>query len=109
MLASILGHRAIEGGYRVNYTAAADLIARTAKAALEGRWATAMCFWNGPQLLIVDELGYLPPADEAASQFVQVVSRRHEHGSRHRAVDHRRQLRMRADRRHPRPAPRTHR
>ena len=26
-----------------------------------------MRFWNGPQLLIVDELGYLPLPDEAAS------------------------------------------
>ncbi len=39
MLATILGHRAIEAGYRVYYTTAADLVARTAKAALEGRWA----------------------------------------------------------------------
>jgi DNA replication protein DnaC len=40
-----------------------------------------MRFWNGPQLLIIDELGYLPLADEAASHFFQVVSRRYEHGS----------------------------
>ena len=81
MLATILGHRAVEAGYRVYYTTAADLVARTAKAAIEGRWANTMRFWNGPQLLIVDELGYLPLADEAASHFFQVVSRRYEHGS----------------------------
>jgi DNA replication protein DnaC len=40
-----------------------------------------MGFWNGPQLLIGDELGYLPLAAEAASHFFQVVSRRYEHGS----------------------------
>ena len=76
MLATILGHRAVEAGYRVYYTTAAELVARTAKAAIEGRWANTMRFWNGPQLLIVDELGYLPLADEAASHFFQVVSRR---------------------------------
>jgi DNA replication protein DnaC len=81
MLATILGHRAVEAGYRVYYTTAADLVARTAKAAIEGRWATTMRFWNGPQLLIVDELGYLPMPAEAASHFFQVVSRRYEHGS----------------------------
>ena len=81
MLATALGHKAIEAGYRVYYTTAADLVAPTAKAALEGRWATTMRFWNGPQLLIVDELGYLPMPAEAASHFFQVVSRRYEHRS----------------------------
>jgi DNA replication protein DnaC len=81
MLATALGHKAVEAGYRVYYTTAADLVARTAKAALEGRWATTMRFWNGPQLLIIDELGYLPLPGEAASHLFQVISRRYEHGS----------------------------
>lgn len=81
MLATILGHKAVEAGYRVYYTTAADLVARTSRAALEGRWATTMRFWNGPQLLIIDELGYLPMPGEAASHLFQVVSRRYEHGS----------------------------
>ena len=53
-LAIALGHRAIHAGYRVYYTTAAELVARTAKAAIEGRWATTMRFWGGPQLLIID-------------------------------------------------------
>jgi DNA replication protein DnaC len=81
MLATALGHRAVEHGYRVYYTTAADLVARTARAALEGRWATQMRFWNGPQVLIVDELGYLPMPGDAASHLFQVISRRYEHGS----------------------------
>ena len=81
MLATALGHRAVEHGYRVYYTTAADLVARTARAALEGRWATTMRFWNGPQLLLIDELGYLPLPAEAASHLFQVISRRYEHGS----------------------------
>ncbi len=40
-----------------------------------------MGFLNGPQLLIIDELGYLPMPTEAASQLFQVVTRRYEHGS----------------------------
>lgn len=43
-LAVALGHQAIEAGYRVYYTTAADLVARTSRAALEGRWATTMRF-----------------------------------------------------------------
>jgi DNA replication protein DnaC len=81
MLATILGHKAVEAGYRVYYTTAADLVARTARAAIEGRWQTTMRFWNGPQLLLIDELGYLPMPGEAASHLFQVISRRYEHGS----------------------------
>jgi DNA replication protein DnaC len=81
MLAVGLGLKAIDAGHRVYYTTAADLVTRTAKAVHDGRWHTTMRFWNGPQLLIIDELGYLPLADEAASYLFHVVSRRYEHGS----------------------------
>jgi DNA replication protein DnaC len=81
MLAIALGHKAVHAGYRVYYTTAADLVTRTARAALEGRWHTTMRFWNGPQLLIIDELGYLPMPGEAASHLFQVITRRYEHGS----------------------------
>ena len=81
MLATALGYQAVEAGYRAYYTTAADLVARTTKAALEGRWETTMRFWNGPQVLIIDELGYLPMPAEAASHLFQVVTRRYEHGS----------------------------
>jgi DNA replication protein DnaC len=81
MLAIALGLKAVHAGYRVYYTTAADLVARTTKAAIEGRWQTTMRFWNGPQLLVIDELGYLPMPGEAASHLFQVISRRYEHGS----------------------------
>jgi DNA replication protein DnaC len=81
MLATALGHKAVEHGYRVYYTTAADLVARTTRAAIEGRWQTTMRFWNGPQLLLIDELGYLPMPADAASHLFQVISRRYEHGS----------------------------
>ena len=81
MLAIALGLKAVHAGYRVYYTTAADLVARTARAALDGRWQTTMRFWNGPQLLVVDELGYLPMPGEAAAHLFQVISRRYEHGS----------------------------
>ena len=54
MLAIALGLKAVHAGYRVYYTTAADLVARTSRAALEGRWQTTMRFWNGPQLLVID-------------------------------------------------------
>jgi DNA replication protein DnaC len=81
MLAVALGRHAADQGHRVYYTTAADLVTKTQRAALEGRWQTTMRFWNGPALLIIDELGYLPLPAEAASHLVQVVSRRLDGGS----------------------------
>jgi DNA replication protein DnaC len=80
-LAVALALKAVHAGYRVYYTTAADLIDRTAKAARQGRWQHTMRFWGGPQLLVIDELGYLPMAGEAAAHLFQVISRRYQHGS----------------------------
>jgi len=81
MLAIALGLKAVEAGYRVHYTTAADLVARTSRAADQGRWENTMRFWAGPQVLIVDELGYLPMVGEADSHLFQVISRRYLHGT----------------------------
>ena len=67
MLATALGYKAVEAGYRAYYTTAADLVARTTKAALEGRWETTMRFWNGPQVLIIDLCRYRDYADIVAA------------------------------------------
>jgi DNA replication protein DnaC len=81
MLAIALGLKAVQAGHRVHYTTAADLVARTSRAADQGRWETTMRFWAGPQVLIVDELGYLPMVGEAGSHLFQVISRRYLHAS----------------------------
>ena len=76
-LAVGLARRAAETGYRTYFTTAADLAARCHRAAIEGRWSTTMRFFNGPTLLVIDELGYLPLPAEAASALFQVVSQRY--------------------------------
>ena len=81
MLAVALGRTALEAGYRTYYTTAAELVARCHRAALEGRWATTMRFYAGPRLLIIDEVGYLPLASEAAAALFQVVTQRYLKGS----------------------------
>jgi DNA replication protein DnaC len=81
MLAVCLGRLAVEAGYRVYFTTAAELAARCHKAALEGRWATTMRFYAGPGLLVVDELGYLPLPGEGAAALFQVISQRYLKGS----------------------------
>ena len=81
MLAVGLARAALEAGYRTYYTTAAELAARCHRAALEGRWATAMRFYAGPRLLVIDEVGYLPLPAEAAAALFQVVSQRYLKGS----------------------------
>jgi DNA replication protein DnaC len=81
MLAVCLARLSIEAGYRTYYTTAADLVARCHRAALEGRWATTMRFFAGPRLLVIDEVGYLPLASEAAAALFQVIAQRYMKGS----------------------------
>jgi DNA replication protein DnaC len=40
-----------------------------------------MRFWNGPAVLVTDELGYVPIPGEAAAHLFQVVTRRYQHAS----------------------------
>ena len=70
MLAVALARASIDAGYRTYYTTAADLVARCHRAALEGRWATTMRFFAGPRLLVIDEVGYLPLANEGRRRAV---------------------------------------
>lgn len=77
MLAVGLARASLDAGYRTYYTTAADLAARCHKAAIEGRWATTMRFYAGPRLLIIDEVGYLPLASEAAAALFQVITQRY--------------------------------
>lgn len=81
MLAVALGRATVEAGYRTHYTTAAELAARCHRAAIEGRWATTMRFYAGPRLLIIDEVGYLPLAAEAAAALFQVITQRYLKGS----------------------------
>jgi DNA replication protein DnaC len=81
MLAVSLARAAVEAGHRTYYTTAAELAARCHRGAIEGRWATTMRFYAGPRLLVIDEVGYLPLAAEAAAALFQVITQRYLKGS----------------------------
>ena len=81
MLAVGLARACAEAGHRAYFTTAADLAARCRKAAIEGRWATMMRFYAGPKLLVLDELGYLTLAADAAAALFQVINTRYTNGS----------------------------
>ena len=79
-LAVGLGLKAIERGYRVLFTTAAELIAALTRAAAQGRLDERLKLYTVPRLLIVDEIGYLPIDRAGANLFFQLISRRYERG-----------------------------
>jgi DNA replication protein DnaC len=79
MIAIGLARAAVGAGHRVYFTTAADLAKRCKRAALEGRWTTAMRFFAGPRLLVIDEFAYARhnPDPEANAALFEVISRRY--------------------------------
>jgi DNA replication protein DnaC len=80
-LAVALGLKACEQGIRVLFTTAAGLIATLGKAFAEGRLDERLKILAQPQLLIIDEIGYIPIDRHGANLFFQLVSRRYERGA----------------------------
>ena len=79
-LAVGLGLKAIELGYRVLFTTAANMIASMSKAMHEGHLEDRLKVYTVPRLLIIDEIGYLPIDRQGANLFFQLISRRYEKG-----------------------------
>lgn len=79
-LAVSLGLKAVESGYRVLFTTAANLITHLTKAHTEGRLDEKLKVYTAPRLLIIDEIGYLPIDRLGANLFFQLISRRYERG-----------------------------
>ena len=75
-----LGLKAIEQGYRVLFTTAANMITTLSKALAEGKLEEKLKTYTVPRLLIVDEIGYLPIDQAGANLFFQLISRRYEKG-----------------------------
>ncbi|GHC38851.1 IS21-like element helper ATPase IstB [Aidingimonas halophila] len=81
-LATALGIRATEKGYKVRFLTAADLVLQLEKARREGRLDQYLKRGIlGPSLLVLDEIGYLPLKKDQADLFFQVIAKRYEQGS----------------------------
>jgi DNA replication protein DnaC len=80
-LANAIGQLACLRGYRVRFVLAADLVndlvAGQARNTLQRRLAT----WSAPDLLLIDELGYLSFDARGADLLYQVFNRRHQRAS----------------------------
>jgi DNA replication protein DnaC len=80
-LAIALGVEAVKAGRSVYFCTLAELITSLAKAEREGSLRERLRFLCRPQLLIVDEIGYLPVVPGGGNLFFQLVNARYERGA----------------------------
>jgi DNA replication protein DnaC len=76
-----LGLRACAAHKRVLFRAVPDLLEELVAATVDQTLAARLELLGRVDLLILDELGYLPMDARRANLFFQLVSRRYEHGS----------------------------
>ena len=80
-LALALGVEAVKSGRSVYFATLADIVSSLAKAEREGTLRQRLRFLCRPQLLIVDEIGYLPVISGGGNLFFQLVNARYERGA----------------------------
>ena len=80
-LALALAVEAVKAGRSVYFTTLAELIGSLAKAEREGALRERIRFLCRPQLLVVDEIGYLPVISGGGNLFFQLVNARYERGA----------------------------
>ncbi len=81
-LAIALGYLATQAGLKTRFITAVDLLLQLDTAQRQGRLKQTMQrAVNGPSLLIIDEIGYLPMTRDQANLFFQVIVKRYEKGS----------------------------
>jgi DNA replication protein DnaC len=80
-LATALGLAACHAGRRVCFAIAIDIINNLLAAQKAGRLVKKLKEYTRPELLIIDELGYLPIDQRGADLLFQIISQRYERGS----------------------------
>ena len=80
-LATGLGVRACESGYKVLFTTLNDMVSTLMASMADNSFPAKLRQFVQPSLLIIDEVGYLPVSKEGANFLFQVVAKRYETGS----------------------------
>lgn len=75
-LAIALAYRAIQNGFHARFVKASDLIDELSSASKHGGLRDATSAFVGPDVLVIDEVGYLHHADDAANVLYGVVDQR---------------------------------
>ncbi len=80
-LALALGYEACQRGHAVLFTTAVDALNNLVAAQAAHRLKAELKKYLGPQLLVLDEVGYLPLDKLGADLLFQIISQRYERGS----------------------------
>lgn len=76
-LAIAIAYRAIQHGYDARFVGADALIGALSRAAAKGRLDLALIPFLQPHVLVIDELGYLSHAPDAANVLYRVINERY--------------------------------
>jgi len=77
-LAKCIAYGATQQATKVLFTSAMDMINHLAAAAADQSLVKKLGAYTAPELLILDEVGYLPLGKQGSNLFFQVISARHE-------------------------------
>lgn len=80
-LASALALAACQKGHRVLFTTAVNVVNHLQAAQADGSFVKRLRTYTSPDVLVIDELGYLPIDRLGADLLFQVISGRYERGS----------------------------
>ncbi len=80
-LSNAIGQLACLRGHRVRFVVAADLVNDLVAAQARGTLQRRLSVWEAPELLLVDELGYLAMDSKQADLLYQVFNRRYQRAS----------------------------
>lgn len=80
-LAKCLGYTATLSGIKVLFTTAMDMINQLIAAEADHSLVKKLKYYQLPELLIIDEIGYLPLGSHGSNLFFQVISSRHQNRS----------------------------
>ena len=81
LLAKCMAYAATQAGLKVLFTTAMDMINHLIAAEADHSLLKKLQYYQSQELLVIDEIGYLPLGTQGSNLFFQVISARHERKS----------------------------
>jgi len=80
-IAKCIAYAATQSGIKTLFTTAMDMINHLISAEADHSLLKKLQFYQSPDILVCDEIGYLPLGTQGSNLFFQVISTRHERKS----------------------------